>query len=108
MGGKASEQAAAVGAAHDIFDMVYRMRHHAEHIAALVDDAGDRLRGAIDVGGLADDTVGGAIAIEHPPLALEPFYGFLVGLVISLAMGDRHADDLAGIVAARKRRVGAL
>ena len=31
---EACEQAAAVGAAHDIFDVVFRMRHHAEHIAA--------------------------------------------------------------------------
>jgi hypothetical protein len=57
MRGKAREQAAAVGAAHDVFDVVFRMRHHAEHVAALVDDAGDRLRGAVDVGFLVDDTL---------------------------------------------------
>src|ERR1700691_1670239 len=39
---KPREQAAAVGAAHDRFDVVFRMRHHAEHIATLVDDAGNR------------------------------------------------------------------
>src|ERR1700733_601943 len=30
---KPREQAAAVGAAQDGFDVVFRMRHHAEHIA---------------------------------------------------------------------------
>src|SRR5262249_39680888 len=43
---EAGKQAAAVGAAHDVFDVVFRMRHHAQDIAALVDDARDRMRGA--------------------------------------------------------------
>src|SRR6188474_3635934 len=75
---EAREQAAAVGAAHDVFDVVFRMRHHAEHIAALVDDAGDRLRRAVDVGFLVDCAVGGAVAIEHPPLTLEPLHRLLI------------------------------
>src|SRR5262245_53088054 len=57
---EAGEQATAIGAAHDVFDVVFRMRHHAEHIAALVDDARDRMRGAVDVGSLVDDTFGRA------------------------------------------------
>src|SRR5476651_668088 len=48
------EQAAAVGAAHDVFDVVFRMRHHAEHVALVIDDAGDRLRSAVDIGALVD------------------------------------------------------
>src|SRR5579885_1793850 len=35
---KAREQAAPVGAAQGILDVVLGMRHHAEHVAALVDD----------------------------------------------------------------------
>ena len=38
---QACEQAAAVGAAHDVFDVVFRMRHHAQHVACCIDDAGD-------------------------------------------------------------------
>jgi TPR repeat protein len=43
---QAREQAAAVGAAHDVFDVVFRMRHHAEHVAAVVE---------LDVGGGHDE-----------------------------------------------------
>src|SRR5688572_3820597 len=39
--GQAGEQAAADGRPDRGFDVVFRMRHHAEHVAALVDDAGD-------------------------------------------------------------------
>ena len=51
---------------------------------------------------------GDGIAEQHPPLAFQPRDGFAVGDVIALAMRDRHADHLPGIVAARERRVGAL
>src|SRR3954451_14388774 len=54
MRAQAGEQAAAVGAAQAVFDVVFRMRHHAKHVAAFIDDAGDRLRRAIDVVGIAD------------------------------------------------------
>ena len=51
---------------------------------------------------------GERIAENHPPLAFEPRDGLAVGDVIALAMRHRHADHLAGIVAARERRVGTL
>src|SRR3954453_22150519 len=82
----------AVGAAHDVLDVIFRMRHHAEHIAALVDDAGDRLRRAVDVVGIADLAARRAIAIQHTSLALEAANGVLVGGVVALAMRDGHAD----------------
>src|SRR5271168_4062854 len=44
---KPREQAAAVGSPDRRFDVVLRMRHHAEHVAALVDDAGDGVHGAV-------------------------------------------------------------
>ena len=61
--------------------------------------------GAVDIGGLVDDAVSRAIAIEHPPLALEPLHRRFIGFVIALAMRDRHADDLTGVVAAGERRI---
>ena len=64
------------------------------------------LRRAVDVGVLVDHAIGRTVAIEHPPLALEPLHGLLVRLVVAFAMRDRHADHLAGIVAAGERRIG--
>src|ERR1700710_1392250 len=77
---EAGEQAAAVGAAHDVFDVVFRMRHHAEHVAGPVDDAGDRVRGAIDIGVLVDCAFGGAVAIEYASFAFEPLQRLFIGL----------------------------
>ena len=57
---------------------------------------------------LVDRALGRAIAIEHPPLAFEPLQRLRIRLVIALAMRDRHANDLTGIVAAREWRVGAF
>ena len=51
---------------------------------------------------------GDGVAEQHAALAFEPRDRLAVGDVIALAMRDRHADHLAGIVAARERRVGAL
>src|SRR5262249_41712900 len=92
---KSRKQTASVGAAHDVFDVVFRMRHHAKHIAVLVDDAGDRMRSTIDIGVLIDAAFRRAIAIKHLPLALEALQRLFIGLVIAFTMSDRHADDLA-------------
>ena len=90
------------------FDVVFRVRHHAEHVAALVDDAGDGVDGAVVVPVRVDHAVGRGIAENHPALAFQPRDGLAVGDVVALAMRHRHADHLARIVAARERRVGAL
>ncbi len=84
------------------------MRHHAEHVAALVDDAGDGIDGAIVVPVRIDHAVGRGIAEDHPALAFQPRDGLAVGDVVALAVRDRHADHLAGIVAAGEGRVGTL
>src|ERR1700733_4115470 len=105
---KAGEQAAAVGPAHDAFDVIFRMRHHAKHIAALIDDAGDGVHGAVVVPVWVDHAVRRRIAENHPALAFQPGDGLAVGNIIALAVRYRNADHLAGIVAAGERRVGAL
>src|SRR5258708_8977811 len=79
------EQAAAVGAAHDVFDVVFRMRHHAEHVAALADNACDRMRRAVDIGGFVDPAVRAAITRKHPPLPLHPLHPPFAAPVISPA-----------------------
>ena len=47
-----SKQSAPVAAAMRILDQVFGMRHDAEHIATIVDDAGDVVDRAVRVGGL--------------------------------------------------------
>src|SRR5215207_7441300 len=46
---KAGKQPTAVGAAHGRLHVILRVRHHSEHIAALVEDAGDGVDRAVVV-----------------------------------------------------------
>src|SRR5438105_11689965 len=84
------------------------MRHHPEHVAALIDDAGDAVHCAVVVPIRIDHAVRRRVAEQHPALALEPRNGRAVGDVIAFAMGDRDTDHLPGIVAAREWRIGTL
>src|ERR1700758_4340569 len=102
------EQATAVGPAHGGFDVIFRMRHHAKHIAALVDDTGDAIHRAIVIPVRIDQAVGRRIAEQHPAFALEPRNGLAVGDVIAFAVRHRDPDHLPGIVATSERRVGTL
>src|SRR5262245_19609333 len=84
------------------------MRHHPEHVALVAENACDGIGRTIVVPIRIETAVGGSVAEQHPALALEPRDGLLVGDVVALAMRDRHADDLARIITARERRIGAL
>src|SRR5262249_43814659 len=44
-----NEKAASVGAPQSRFHVIFRMRHHAEHVAARVDDASDGVGCAVEV-----------------------------------------------------------
>ena len=68
----------------------------------------DRIGRAVDVGSRIERAVGRAIAEDHLPLAFDPPDRLLIRDPVALAVRDRHADDLAGIVAAGERRIGAL
>jgi hypothetical protein len=105
---ESGEQAAAVGIAHDVFDVVFRMRHHAEHVALVADNACNRRCRAVDVVRIADFAGSAAITIKHPSFAFETADRLFVGGVVALAMRHRNADHLPGIVAARERRIGSL
>src|SRR5215831_1129986 len=106
--GQSGKQPAPVGDAERGFDVIFRVRHHAEHVAALVDNAGDGVDRAVVVPVRVDHAVGRAIAEQHPPFAFQPRDGFAVGDVVALAVRDRHADHLPRVVAAGEWRVGAL
>ena len=64
--------------------------------------------GAVVVPVRIDHAVRRRVAEHHPALAFKPRDGFAVGDVIALAVRDRHADHLPGIIAAGKRRIRAL
>src|SRR5581483_3480665 len=67
--GETGEKPASVGAADRRLNMIFRVRHHAEDVAALVDNAGDRVHRAVVVPVRIDHAVRRGIAEKHPPLA---------------------------------------
>ena len=84
-----SNSGAAVGAALQRLDQVLRVRHHAEDVAALVEDAGDGVERAVGVGGVGGAAVGVDVAEGDAVLALEPGERRVVAAVVAVAMGDR-------------------
>ena len=87
---QALEQAAPVGAAHEVFDVIFRMRHHAEHVDACSIEmpamefiAPLRFASAVDACRRAS-----RIAEDHQPFAFEPRQRLVVGGVVALAMRD--------------------
>src|SRR5262249_61271153 len=89
------EQTAPVGRPERRFDVILRMRHHAEHVALVVEHTGDGVGRAVDVPCRVERPIGRGIAEQHPALALEPRDRLVIGNVIAFAMGRRHADHLS-------------
>src|SRR5262249_8420278 len=106
--GKSSEQAAPIGRTERRFYVVFRVRHHAEHFAVVVEHARNGIGCAVNVPSGIERAIGRGIANQHPALGLKPRDRILIGDKVSLAMGGWHADHLPGIVAAGEWRVGAL
>ena len=81
----------AVGRAHQRIGGAFGVRHHAEHVALAVEDAGDVAQRAVRVVDIAEgDAVLGFEFVERA----------LVGVVAALAVGDREVQDLAAVEAA--------
>ena len=90
---QALEQPPPVGAAMGGFDHALGVRHHAEHVAGLVDDAGDVARRSVDGAGVAE---------RDAAFAFQPVERLGIGGVIAVVMGDRDARS------SRPRRSGAV
>src|SRR5262245_13869942 len=73
------EQTAPVGRPERGFDVVLRVRHHAEHVALVVEHAGDGVGRAVDVPGRLERPIGRGIAEQHPALVLESPDGLVSG-----------------------------
>jgi hypothetical protein len=102
------EETAAVGRAHARFNVIFGMRHDAEHVAALVDDAGNRVGRAVVIPRGIEGAVRRAVAKQHAALAFQASDGVRIGDIITLAMSGRHFYHFAGIVAAREGRIRTL
>ena len=90
-GEDALEQAAAVAAALQRLDHVFRMRHQAEHVAPFVEDAGDRVERAVGVGRLDGAPGRIDIAEDDAIVAFEAGERRLVAAIIAppWAIGQR-------------------
>ena len=86
------------GAAIDTADLrlaaALRVGHHAEHVAPLVDDAGDVGERAVGVGFGGDFAFGSRITEEDAVIALQLGDGVRVGEVVAVAVGDGDAEDI--------------
>src|SRR5690606_36793710 len=75
-----SEESHSVRRTHPAVDRPFRMGHHAEHIPLPVDDPGDAVHRTVRVfPGVAEDDL---------IVSLELRQGFLVAVIVSLAVGD--------------------
>src|SRR5690606_14316464 len=89
-GHHALEQGRAVGRSQLRLEGPVRVRHHAQHIAAIVDDAGDVPGRAVGIVDIAED---------HLALALEPVEGGLVGEIVPVAIALGHGHLPLALVA---------
>src|SRR5262249_44315262 len=72
---KPLEEPAPIGGAQRRFHVIFRVRHHAEHVAACVDDTRNRVGGAVDVPFRCGGAVWRRVAEHHAAFALEPCNG---------------------------------
>ena len=83
---EACKQAAAVGGSQHRLDVVFGVRHHPEHIAALVENTCDGIGRPVEIPGRVKRTVGGGISEKHPALSFKPLDGGAIGDIVALAM----------------------
>ena len=102
---KPAKNAIAVGAAEIRIGGVFGVRHQAEHGTALVEDAGDRMRRAVEVGVLVEAAVGRAVTKGDASLAFEPVERVGGGGVVAVVMRHRNSDRLPGVIAASEDRL---
>ena len=73
------------------------MRHHAQHIAFGIANAGDIVEGAVRADFRRDLSLRCAIPKDHLSIGLQSSQRHGVGIVIPFGMGDRNFEYLAGL-----------
>src|ERR1051326_8027036 len=72
------------------------MRHQSHHVSAEVDDAGKVGTRAVGICGSRHLSLAVSIAEENLPVPFELMERCIVHLIVSLAVSDRDAQNLAG------------
>src|SRR6266542_5846118 len=102
------EEKEAVGAAHLDLGAALGVGHHPEHVAALVDDAGDVVDGPVGVGGGNHEAALVGVAEDDLAALLQARQRGRVGEVVALAVGDRDPQHLSALDQRREGGVLAL
>jgi hypothetical protein len=105
---QALEHAAPIDPANQRVNEIFGMRHEAKNIEPLRVDSGDVIDRAVGIAAAIPCTPRVRIADGDAAVALDARDRFPIGDVISLAMGDRHFDDLALGILGGKRGIVAL
>src|SRR5258708_24554384 len=103
-----AEQLESVSAAKLGFRASLGVGHHAEHVAALVDDSGDVVQRAVRVGAGHYASTRIAVTKNHLTVLLEARQHGRLGEVAALTVPDRHSNDLAFRTLGRERDVRSL
>lgn len=100
------EDVATVAAADDGFGAALGVGHHAENIAALVDDTCDVAGRAVGVGCGGEVAVSVAVAEDDAVFGFEFVENGVAGVVVAFAMSHRDLDELPLAELVGERRVG--
>src|SRR5690242_5601014 len=102
---QAGKEGLPVGAAEERVGGVLGVRHQPQDGAGLVEDAGDRTGRAVEIVVVAELPRRAAIAKGDETALLEPIERVGISGVAAIVMRHRHADRLAGGIAAGKDRL---
>src|SRR5262245_19548129 len=97
-----------VHAAHSLLGRALGMGHQAQHGPFLVDEARDVLERAVGVGVLGETAVLLAVAEHDLALLAQAPQGGPIAVVLSLAVRDRHLEDLGRAHGAGEGRIRVL
>ena len=102
------EDDAAVDAAKQRLAGALRMRHHADHIARLIAEAGDRVNRSVRIRGIVDAALRVRVAQDHLAIGLELPQHLRRREVVAFAVTNGNPEHAAGRRRGRKRRIDLL
>mgnify|MGYP006415234703 CR=1 FL=1 len=79
-----------------VFNVIFRVWHHAKYIAAVVIDSSYMSGRSVGVNRVAGIAFSIAIAISDLAFTFQPVQGFIVRKIVAIMMGNRNANDLTG------------